>query len=128
VIVIDASAAIELILRTPSGRRVETRIFDRGEDVSAPHLIDVEVAHVLRRLAATGTDAAFCQAALGDWLAFGAVRYPHGELIGRVWELRSNFSAYDGAYIALAETLQAPLITHDRKLAATGHLAQVEVF
>ncbi len=126
-IVLDASAAIELILRTPAGLRIEGHIFDTGHEVHVPHLIDVEVAHVVRRLAATGTDADFCRAALEDWLAFPAIRYPHQDIMPRVWELRSNFSAYDAAYIALAELLGAPLLTHDRKMAAGGHKARVEV-
>jgi predicted nucleic acid-binding protein len=126
-IVIDSSAAVELMLLTPAGRRIGTRIFDRGEDVHAPHLIDVEVAHALRRLAITGTDATDCHTALEDWMKFNAVRYPHGGLLERAWELRANFSAYDALFIALAEALRAPLVTHDRKLASRGHAAQVEV-
>lgn len=126
-IVLDASAAIELLLKTPAGRRIQTRIVDDREEVHAPHLIDMEVTHVLRRLAASGTDAAFCRAALEDWLAFPVRLYPQGPMLTRVWELRGNFSAYDAIYIALAESLAAPLVTHDRKMAAGGHNAMVEL-
>ena len=128
-IVLDASATIELLLRTPSGSRVEARVFSPGESLHAPHLIDVEVAQVIRRYAAAGIIAAARgRDALRDLTDISLTRYPHDVLLERIWQLRNNFTAYDAAYLALAEALDAPLLTCDRKLAsAASHHAQVEV-
>jgi predicted nucleic acid-binding protein len=122
VIVIDASAVIEALLRTSAADAVERRLFDGRETLHAPHLLDVEVVQVVRRYAALGTiDPERGRAALAD-------RYPHDLLLPRIWELRHNLTAYDTAYVALAETLDAPLITRDRRLAgATGHHARVDL-
>ena len=127
--VLDASATLELLLRTPAGSRVEARIFSPGESLHAPHLIDVEVAQVIRRYAAAGTIApARGQDALQDLNDLSLTRYAHTVLLERIWQLRNNFTAYDAAYLALAEALDAPLLTCDRKLAsAASHRAQVEV-
>lgn len=128
-IILDASAALEALLRTPAAAAVERRLFDPAETVNAPHLIDVEVAQVLRRYAATGhVNPARCRAALDDWMDFPVNRYPHAFLLPRVWALRHNLTAYDALYVALAEAFDAPLLTRDRRLAATaGHGAQVEL-
>jgi predicted nucleic acid-binding protein len=129
VIVLDASAAIELLLRTPTGSRIETRVFQASESLHAPHLIDLEVAQVLRRFVAVGTIASVRgEEALEDLRNLSLVRYPHEMLLARIWELRDNFTAYDAAYVALAEELDALLLTCDRKLAsARSHRAHVEV-
>lgn len=116
-----------MVLRTPAGLKIESRVFQPGEIIHAPHLIDVEVAQVMRRLALGGADADACSAALEAWLTFPVQRYPHDLLIRRAWELRANFTAYDGVYLALAEWLRAPLITHDHKMAAGTHGVPVEV-
>lgn len=126
-IVLDASAALEIVLRTPAGLLIEARVFQPGETLHAPCLIDVEVAQVLRRLAAGGADADACAAALDVWLSFPVHRYPHDTLLLRAWELRANLTAYDGVYIALAEWLDAPLVTHDQKMSTGVHKARVEV-
>ncbi len=128
-IVVDASAALEVLLRTPAAAVVERRLFDPDETLHAPHLIDVEVAQVLRRYAATGQiDPERCRAALTDLADFSMRRYPHDFLLPRIWDLRNNLTAYDAAYVALAEALDAPLITRDRRLAAApGHDARVEL-
>ena len=128
-IVVDASAALEVLLRTPAAAAVEGRLFDPDETLHAPHLIDVEVAQVLRRYAATGQiDPERCRAALGDFGVFSLRRYPHDFLLPRIWDLRDNLTAYDAAYVALAEALDAPLLTRDRRLAAApGHDARVEL-
>lgn len=99
----------------------------RTETSHAPHLLDVEVAQVLRRYAATGEiDPERCRSALVDLADFPLDRYPHDFLLGRVWELRNNLTAYDAVYVFLAETLDAPLLTRDRRLAdAAGHSAQI---
>ncbi len=126
---LDASAALELLLRTPTGARVEARVLSRAESMHAPHLVDVEVAQVLRRYAATGVlTASRGREALQDMIDLDLTRYPHDLLLPRIWELRGNLTAYDAAYVALAEALAAPLVTCDRKIAnALIHHARVEV-
>lgn len=128
-IVLDASGAVEWLLQTPVGDRVGRRILARGETLHAPHLLDVEVAQVLRRHVATGAIAASrAEVALQDLLDLRLRRYPHVLFLRRVWQLRDNLTAYDALYIALAETLDAKLVTCDSKLAlAPGHHARVEV-
>jgi len=129
VIVLDASAAIEWLLQTMTGGRVEARIFSKPASLHVPHLFDVEVVQVLRRYVATRLiSSARGESALDDLLDLPLTRYPHDVLLGRVWELRGNLSAYDGVYLALAEALDAPLVTCDGKIAsAPGHRAKVEV-
>lgn len=127
-IVLDASAALEVLLRTPAAAKVETRLFAQDTTLHAPHLIDLEVAQVLRRYVMSGEiTPRRGREALEDFAGFPLHRYPHDMLLPRIWELRENLTAYDAAYIALAEGLDIPLLTRDRKLAAsTGHRAQVE--
>lgn len=128
-IVLDASAAIEWLLQTATGARVEARIFSRAVTVHAPHLLDVEIAQVLRRYVATGIlTASRGRQALEDLIDLPLTRYPHEPLLERIWALRNNLTAYDAAYVALAEALDAPLVTCDGRLAsAAGHYAAVEV-
>jgi predicted nucleic acid-binding protein len=129
VIVVDASAVLEALLRTPAAAAVEGRLFDSRQTLHAPHLIDVEVAQVVRRYAAAGElDAERGREALADLADLPLLRYPHDLLLPRIWELRHNLTAFDAAYVALAEALGAPLLTRDRRLAAApGHHAQVEL-
>jgi len=128
-IVVDASAVFETLLRRPNAEAVERRLFDPSETLHAPYLLDVEVAQVLRRYAASGEiDGERGRMALADLADFPLSRYPHEFLLPRVWDLRQNLTAYDAVYIALAEALDAPLLTRDRRLAAApGHRARVEV-
>jgi predicted nucleic acid-binding protein len=128
-IVIDASAAIELVLRTELGERVELRALNPDERLHAPHLLDLEVAQVLRRLTnLKEITAARAHEALDDYAGLLVERAAHRELLPRVWELSDTMTAYDGAYVALAEALDAPLLTCDRKLARSrGHRATVEL-
>lgn len=128
-IVLDASVVLEVLLRMPAGVALEERLFRAEETLHAPHLIDVEVAQVLRRYALAGdVDAERCRAALEDLAGFSLTRYPHDFLMQRVWDLRANLSAYDAVYVALAEALDAPLLTRDQRLAnAPGHGARVEL-
>ncbi len=125
----DASPIIEWLLQTPLAPKVEQRLFSRSPDAHAPHLLDVEVAQVLRRYVASGqVKAERAQQALQHFLDLPIQRYPHDFLLGRVWELRDTFTAYDAIYIALAEALDAPLVTCDRRLGkASGHSAVLEV-
>lgn len=128
-IVVDASAALDWLLRSPAGLLVEQRIQSKSESVHVPHLLDLELAQVLRRLvreSKLSTDRA--EAALRDLVDIRLTRYSHWQLLPRIWQLRHNITAYDAAYIALAELLDASLITRDRKLAAaSGHNARIEV-
>ena len=128
-IVLDASAVLELLLVTGKGGRVAERIAPPGETLHAPHLIDLEVAQVLRRyVARQQLDEARAAQAFDDLRDLDLSRYPHDVLLGRIWELRHDASAYDAACLALAEALGAPLLTSDARLGEvpdTG--AQVEV-
>jgi len=129
VIVIDASALLEFLLQTPAGARVEARLFLGDDEIHAPHLADVEVTQALRRLVREGQVSGPRAAdALADLADLDLHRHAHVDLLRRVWTLRANLTAYDAVYIALAEALDATLITCDAKLAqAPGHRAQVDV-
>ena len=128
-IVLDASAAVDWLLQSPAAHRIETRIFSRIESLHAPELMDLEVAQVLRRLVREGTlTASRAEGAIEDLMDLRITRYPHLLLLPRIWQLRHNLSAYDAAYVVLAEKLGATLLTRDAKLAsAAGHSAIVEV-
>jgi predicted nucleic acid-binding protein len=130
VIVLDASAAVDWLLQTPAGRRIEQRIYSHNESLHAPHLLDLEVTQVLRRLAHEGTlSAVRAGEAMRDLLDLRITRYPHFVLLPRIWQLRHNFSAYDAAYVVLAEKLGAALVTRDGRLAAaSGHAVPIELF
>jgi predicted nucleic acid-binding protein len=118
-----------MLLRTPRAAAVERRLFDTHVTLHAPHLIDVEVTQVLRRYASNGEiTPRRGREALDDVADLSLRRYSHEFLLPRVWELRNNLTAYDAVYVALAEALDAPLITRDSRLAAAaGHRARVEL-
>ena len=128
-IVLDASAAVDWLAQTAAAQRIENRIFSRNQSLHAPELLDLEVAQVLRRLVREGAlPASRAEGAIEDLLDLRITRYPHLVLLPRIWQLRHNLSAYDAAYVVLAEKLGATLLTRDAKLAsAAGHSAIVEV-
>ena len=128
-IVLDASALVELLLNTATGRTIAARIADPALGVHVPHLADIEVAQALRRYAKDGElDAAEAAAALEDLRALDLQRHSHEPLLERVWELRHNLSAYDAVYVALAEVLDTVLLTCDGRLArAPGVARRVEL-
>ena len=117
-IVLDASAILELLLGTPAGLEVGARLADPAMALHVPHLIDLDVAQVLRRYVRdaqlTEKDAVN---ALQDLRDLDLTRHAHEPLLGRVWALRQNFSVYDAVYVALSEVLDASLVTCDRRLA-----------
>ncbi len=129
-IVLDASAAVDWLLQTPAGQRIEERIYARNDTLHTVHLLDVEFAQVLRRLVREGALARKrAEEAMEDLIAVRVTRYAPVLLLNRIWQLRQNLSAYDAAYVALAEELAAPLITRDQRIAAApGHAATIEVF
>jgi predicted nucleic acid-binding protein len=113
-IVFDASAAVEMVLRTRAGELIKERALDSAESLHAPHLIDIEVASVLRRLLhAEKIDAERAEQALEDFEALTIERYDHISLLWRIWSLRSALTPYDASYVALAEGLRAPVLTCD---------------
>lgn len=129
-IVLDASAAVEWLLQTNVGLQIERRIYSGNESLHSPHLLDIEVAHVLRRLVlAARISARRGEEALRDLYALRITRYAHDVFLMGIWHHRQNLSAYDAAYVTLAEDLGAPLITRDKRLSlASGHAARIELF
>lgn len=123
-IVLDASALVELLFNTPKGQQVADRISNADVTLHAPHLIDVEVAQVVRRYVRSGViDAERGATALTHLAQFELHRHAHDVLLPRIWALRENMSAYDAVYVALAEVLDAPLLTCDTKLVRVPGLA-----
>ena len=129
-IVLDASAAIDWLLQTAAGQRIGTRIYLRGESLHAPHLLDLEVAQVLRRLVReTAVSAQRADQAIQDLMSLRVTRYPHFVFLQQIWRLRNNLSAYDAAYVTLTEKLGATLVTRDTRLAsASPRGVSVELF
>ena len=123
-IVVDASALIDVLVG--SGQAIDRLV---GEDLAAPHLLDAEVGNVIRRKTLGGElDVRLGRQALEDLGRLEILRYAHTPLLSRAWELRENLTVYDALYIALAEALDAPLITLDARMAAArGLRATIEV-
>lgn len=128
-IVLDASAIVELVLVTETGRIVAERIADPALGLHVPHLVDVEVAQVLRRFVRDGDlEARDAAAALDEFRALDLQRHAHEPLLTRVWALRQNLTAYDAVYVALAEVLDSTLLTCDARLSrAPGIGGMVEL-
>lgn len=128
-IVVDASLIVDLLLdasaAAPLGRRIAT-----FSEVHAPELLDLEIAQVLRRHVGGGAlSPERAELALDSFLRLRIVRHPHRPLLGRIWALRHRLTAYDAAYVALAELLPARLVTRDRKLAdLPGVHASIEIW
>ena len=127
-IVLDASVVVELLANGAMADSIRSDLATRDESFIVPHLIDVEVVSAIRKLVAgqrIGADRS--EQFLAGLAALPVERYSHTPLLGRIWELRQNFTAYDATYIALAEATNAVLYTGDRKL-CKGHRARVVLF
>jgi predicted nucleic acid-binding protein len=127
--VLDASVVLEILLKTPIGLRHADRVLQANDSLHAPHLLDVEVAQVLRRLTLAGELSADRAAQVLENLAdLPLVRHEHVPLLERIWQLRDSVTAYDAAYLALAEGLPARLLTCDSKLSRShGHKAKIDL-
>ena len=128
-IIVDASAVIEFLFATRLAGPVGDRIVDPREEVGCPCLLDAEVAHVIHRWHFAGiVDEPRARRAIDHLARLRALRWPHEPLLPRMWDLRHNFTAYDAAYIALAESLGATLLTCDGALARShGINCEVEL-
>ena len=127
-IVLDASVVVELLTNGPLAAAIRDELAANTEPFIVPHLLDVEVVSALRSMAAgRRIDSHLCGQLLSDLSDLPAERYPHSPLLPRIWELRHQFTAYDAAYIALAEATKSVLYTCDGKL-RQGHRASVVVF
>ena len=128
-IVLDASALVELLLGTQRGNWVSARIADPALALHVPHLVDVEVVQALRRYVRDGEiDRGGAASVLDDLRSLDLERHSHEPLLERAWELRENLTTYDAVYVALAEALDTTLLTCDGKLArAPGMAERVEL-
>lgn len=128
-IVLDASVVVDLLLNSSMAEVIRSRVFDANETLHAPAVLDLEVAQTLRRFAARREiSRERGRSVLVILQRLPVTRYPHELLLRRIWELRENLTAYDAAYIALAEGLNATFITRDSRLgSAPNHRATVEV-
>ena len=129
ILVVDASVIGHWLLTTRVPARELAEQFARGALLAAPHLLDAEVGHLLRRHVLTGVASlARARIALETFLALPIERYAHATLLPRAFNLRDNATIYDALYLALAEALEAPLWTRDRRLARIpGIAAQIQV-
>jgi predicted nucleic acid-binding protein len=130
VIVVDASALLEVLLNRAAAARLRWRLFAPKETLHAPHLLDVEVLQVLRRYSLrselSDQDA---DAVIRIYGSLPIARYTHEPLLERAWQMRANVTAYDAIYIALAEALGAVFVTSDVRLAkSVANHVRVEVF
>ena len=128
-IVVDASVVLEVLLATPAAALLRERLLEGSEVVCAPQVIDLEVAQVLRRYVAAGEISADRGAqAIQDFKDLPIERFPDDLLLDRIWQLRESLTAYDAAYVALAEVLAVSLVTRDGRLARSrGHRAEIEL-
>ena len=128
-IVVDASMlALAVADHGAEGQRARDRLRE-DPDLHAPHLIDLEVISALRRLHSAGeVDQQEAEDALDALSDLTLARYPHWPLAPRIWELRANLTPYDASYVALAEELNCPLVTSDRRISrAPGIRCPVEI-
>ena len=121
--VLDASAAVELLLNSIRGKRLTERL-RAAQEIHAPHVIDLEIVHTLRRLVLhEALEAGRAALALDSWRRLDVERHRHDHLLERIWSWRGNLTACDAAYVVLAEIRQVPLVTTDRRLAAAAGIS-----
>jgi predicted nucleic acid-binding protein len=128
VIVVDASVIAAALIREDfAADRLRARL--AGERLAAPAVIDIEVVSTWRGFARAGrVPARRAEVALADLAGMRLERAPHGPLMPRIWELRDHLSAYDAAYVALAEAYETVLLTGDGRLSrAPGIQCEVEL-
>ena len=118
-IVLDSSALLDLLLGSqPNAGWVEDRVKEADGEIHAPHIVALEVVNVARRLLQASVISLPRARALVEAVAESALqRYPHTAFLDRIWELRENVDPFDASYVALAEALDVPLVTTDRRLA-----------
>ena len=127
-IVLDASVVVELLTNGALADSLRRELTGRDDSFIVPHLLDVEVVSAIRRLVAgQRIDSHRSEQLLTELAMLPAERYAHTPLLGRIWQLRHSFTAYDAVYIALAEATNSVLYTSDAKL-CKGHRAQVALF
>lgn len=126
-IVADASVIIELLLNTDAAEAIAERL--DGEPLHAPEILDLEVLQVLRRYRLREhLTARRAGEAVNDLALLRIERHGHGAHRDRIWQLHENLTAYDAAYVSVAEVLDVPLVTLDARLArSTGHEARIEL-
>ena len=129
-VVADASAVVEMLLATPRGGAIAEHLLESGHPAIAPQLLDIEVLHVIRRFhRANRLTATRAEQALEDLGKLAITRYGHEPLRPSIWRLRNVLSAYDAAYVALAELLGGSIVTCDTRLArSTGHDVTFRLF
>ena len=127
-LIVDASALVDLFIGSPSADAIFTRLFRTASEIHAPHSLDVEVAHAIRKLWHRGLLVDRDVDIIADTYAqISIVRHDARPILHRIWRLRYNHTPYDAAYVALAEWLDLPLVTRDRRLAqSSGHAARIE--
>lgn len=127
-IVVDTSAVLVALLARPARTDVGSRLLEDGE-LQAPHLIDIELLHVLRRFVRIrGLTESRAREVRADFDDLTIERYPHQPLGDRIWQLRPNLTAYDASFVALSELLGVPLVTCDARMNSAPHRAQVELY
>jgi len=128
VIVVDASCLFEVLIDTPRAESIRQRL-RQDPDQAAPHVVDIEVFSLIRHDQMAGRiDPTLAGLAIEDLRSWPGERYGHRALLTRAWELRHTVRGWDAAYVALAEVLDATLVTLDRRLAAaTGPRCNIDV-
>lgn len=127
-IVIDASAFSDVVLARPAAARIRERVERDDQHIHVPVTFDVEVLQTVRKYWLNGeADDQIGLIAIGLLRAASIQRHDLSPFLARIWELRRNNTAYDAGYVALAESLDIPLITRDARLArSSGHVARIE--